>query len=222
MDAHCSYTSFARPSFPPWWSPHCQKLFLQKKFLLKKDTFLISLEFWSKYKRTVAKLRQVFKEAKRHFWNSGCSKAQEPRILYHTLGNFRTRSSTSPDSHYILQKDDTLISHAYIQSEILIDHFSTGGFFEPLPLDFSENKSNYLNTSFSLFELQDANSHTKKQLRVKAKFQPFSLKISVNILRFYFSNFTTKTGKHGKFRMTGNLLQSFLSANQARQLLTDP
>ena len=161
MDTHRSYTSFARPSFPPWWSPRCQNLFLQKKFLLKKATSLISLEFWARYKRTAAKLRQVIKEAKRHFWDLVCSKAQDPRILYHTLRKFQTRSSTSPDSHYILQNDDALISDASIQSEILVDHFSAGVSLEPLPLDFSENEPNQLNTSFSLFELQDAIRRTK-------------------------------------------------------------
>ena len=45
MDAHCSCTSFAQPSFPPWCSPRCLSLLQQKRFFLMKATSLIYLEF---------------------------------------------------------------------------------------------------------------------------------------------------------------------------------
>ena len=78
--------------------------------------------------------------------------------------NFQNCSSTSSDSHYILQIDDSLISDASIQSEILIDHFSAGAALESLPLDFSGNEFIHLNTSFTLSELQDSIHRTRSTI----------------------------------------------------------
>ena len=63
--------------------------FLEKKFLLKKATSLISLDFWTEYKRTVVKLRQVIKDAKHHFWDLMRSKVHDPTFFISVYGTFK-------------------------------------------------------------------------------------------------------------------------------------
>ena len=130
-----------------------------------------------------AKVRQVIKEAKRHFWDLICSKAQDPRTLYRILRNFQNYSFTSPDSHDILQNDDNLISDASIQSEILSDHFRAGDALKHLPLNFSENESKQLNTFLPSLNSKMQSALLKAQPQVKTKFQPTFLKVSASTPR---------------------------------------
>ena len=145
------------------------------------------------------------KDAKRHIWDLACSKSHDPHILYRTLRNFQNSSITTPDSHYILQNEDNLISDAYIQCDILVDHFSAGAALEPLPLDFSENESNHLNSFFTLSELHDAICRTKRTTLGEDKISANFFKGLVSIPRLCSFKFIMKAGQRVKYQMTENL-----------------
>lgn len=57
-----SRNSYSR-SFPAW----CNNLHMQRNFLLWKARQSVFMDFWVKYKKVAAKLRQVIKNSKRQF-----------------------------------------------------------------------------------------------------------------------------------------------------------
>lgn len=88
-----------------------------------------------KFKRSLAKLRQVVRESKRQFWNS-VSQRKGPPVFYikYSEKSRATRIPPSPDSHFCLE--NFLSSDVALQSELFAGHFTEETAYEPLPIDY--------------------------------------------------------------------------------------
>lgn len=108
-----------------------------------------------------AKLRQVIRSSKRHYWNAVCQNANDSSILYKTYRKIRTRSCSPIDAHFCLSHTDFLIPEANIQCEIFVDHFSEASDHEPLLLVYGNGDNEMLNCIFRIPELNETLRRTK-------------------------------------------------------------
>lgn len=153
----------------------------QKKFFLEKAHLLVSSDYWLKYKRISAKLRQVVRDFKWRFWNAVFRNAGASRLLHEVFWKIKNRLNTPQDSHFVLDYADSFGWNAKTQVECFADHFNVDCEHKHIPLTDGRVDSSSLSCPFTFSELNDVIHRTKISTPVEDKKSVALFKVFNNV-----------------------------------------